>query len=586
MSNLAKPLVLDWVAQPTQSQALVDRLLGPDFLILQSGITPLPTGAVRYYFIAQPLNNSIDRQAIEEEAQRLAHLALTFTFSMVGISLIRQRQYAQGLEDILMAYLTCKFNLDVTEMEHIYLEQPAALILRPISRDGLPFYVSEEERLSFLNVDYESLIGYDLLTSDPLIWFYLAREKMDSQKWYIASWQGIAILPIAPPPEEEPTSEVAQVRDIFVEAEDVEDMSTPFGTWWTDRDIFKNETNLFVSSFRVENYFTLDLDPDLLEMARDLAELWSIDYFGTFPVYPDVSQQNKTSRVIHVFAPNQSLGLDVPTWFKDALLKIRLGQLPLFYLGGDWVQYVEPLLENMARLQYAATRAYYQVAETTNKALTEFVWDVKCLPNLLISAPFSTLNEVKTFENLFRAYLPETRYWQVIECPDLETCARRRLAIEQQDSSLRPLGMDIPADPEITYLVIDTPAGTGTISPQIGTITPEQANGLSKARQRGIPLSRQHHVKLDGVITFHYVPSVKTTYSFCYDEERKDKLSAPIHLMTLATEEPVDVLTKMTDCPENLLSPWGASYYKYNPDRPLRRDHFMPSFLLEKKYRV
>lgn len=582
MSNLPKPIVLDWIAQPTQSQALVDRLLGPDFLILQSGITPLPTGAVRYYFIAQPLNNTINRQAIEEEAQRLAHQALTFTFNMVNVSLLQQRQYAQGLEDILMAYLACKFNLDVAEMEHIYLENPATLVLRPLSRSGLPFYMSEEERLSFLNVDYESLVGYDLLTPDPLVWFYLAREPMDANKWYLASWQGIAILPIMPPPEEDPESEVAQVRDIFTEPEDVEDMSTPFGMWWTDRDLFKNETNLFVSSYRVENYFTLDLDDDMLETARDVAELWGIDYYGTFPIYPDISDVS-TSRVVHVFGPNRQLkespilSLDIPSWFKDALLKIRLGQLPLFYLGGDWVQYVEPLLENMARLQYAAVRAYSQVAETTNKALAEYVWDVKCLPNLLISAPFGALSEVKIFENLFRAYLPETRNWQVIECPDLETCARRRLAIEQQDSSLRPLGMDIPADPDITYLVINTPSGAGTLSPQVEAISPEQANG-EKGSQRGISTTRQHHVKLDGTITFHYIPSVKTSYSFYLDES--------MHLMTVATDDPVEVLTKMTACQENLLSPWGASYYKYHPERPLRRDHFMPSFLLEKKYVV
>lgn len=599
MANLPKPFVLDWIAQPIQSQALLDRLLSPNFLILQSGITPLPTGAVRYYFIVQPLNESINRQSIEEEAQRLSYLALTFTFNMVGVSLLKQRQYAEGLEDILMAYLSCKFNLDVNEMEHIYLDRPATLILRPISRDGLSFYLSEEERLTFLNVDYESLIGYDLLTPDPLIWFYLARENSNVQKgvinspgdprsqWYIASWQGIAILPIAPPPEEDPVSEVAQVRDIFVEAENIEDMSTPFGVWWTDRDIFKNETNRFVSSLRVDNYFTLDLDSNLLETARDLAELWAIDYYGTFPVYPDISDH--TSRVIYVFAPSRNTPenpvrlLDIPSWFKDALLKIRLGQLPLFYIGGDWVQYVEPLMENMARLQYAAIRAYNQVAETNNLALAEYVWDVKCLPNLLISAPFSALSEVKVFESLFRAYLPETRNWQVMECSDLETCTRRRLALIQEDPDLHPLGLTIPADPETTYLVIDTSAGSGTLSSQIETIKPEQANGFSnKGSQRGISNHRQHHIKIETTITFRYVPSVKATYSFYL---RHKDASSSLHLMTIETEDPTEIINRMTSRQEDLLSSWGASYHKYNPERPLRRDHFMPFHLLKTKYR-
>lgn len=571
MTDLPRPLILEWVAQQTQSQALVDRITGPEFLILHSGITPFPTGAVRYYFIVQPLT-SVNREEIESEAQRLRCLPLTFSFNMVNVSRVQQRQYAEGLEDILMADLSCRYHLDVMEMQHIYLDQPATLILKPISRDGLPFYLTDEERKAFLADDYQQLVGYDLLSPDPLIWFYFNREKTDASKWYLTSWHKMAVFPIIPPPEQDPTSEVAQLRDIFTEAEDVEDMSTPFGTWWTDRDIFRNEVNLFVSSLRIDNYFTIDLEDDVL--ARELGEMWSIDYYGTFslPAGLDANPNKK----IHVFASNKSLGLDAPTWFQDALLRIRLGYLPLFYLGGDWVQYVEPLMENMARLQYAATRAYLQMAQTSNLVLEEYVWEVKCLPNLLISAPFSALSEVTAFENLFRAFLIETRNWQVIECPDLETCARRRLAIEKENPSLHPLGISIPADPETVYLVIDTSPGASTISPEIETINPQEVNGLSVAAQRGIPISRRHQVKLDGDITFRYIPSHKATYSFYYNEEHQ--------LFIAETEDPVEILTRMKKVKEDLLSPWGESYYKYHPETKLRREHFLPSRLLKKRY--
>ena len=624
MASLPQPLVLEWVAQSTQSQALVNRLMSSDFLILQSGITPLPTGAVRYYFIVQPLSSSVNRGEIIKQAQQISNLALTFTFNMVNVSLLQQRQYAQGLEDILMAYLSCRYHLEVAEMEHIYLSNPNTLILKPLSRTGLSFYMTEEERRALLSEDYEVLVGYDLLSSDPLIWFYLNKEKTESDRglgqpgdprsqWYVRSWHGMAIFPIIPPPEEEgigdaggskihlPTSSVAQFRDFFVEAEDIEDMSTPFGIWWTDRDIFRNEVNLFVSSLRLENYFILHLSEDIIDLAKELARMWEINYYGAFSIYPRpgekatseeglIRDQPQSSKMTHVFAPTKTLGLDVATWFQDALLRVRLGYLPIFYIGGDWVQYVEPLIENMARLQYAAIRAYYQVSQTNNAVLEEHVWEVKCLPNLLIAAPFSALSEVIAFENLFRSYLPETRNWQVIECPDLETCTRRRLAIIQEDPSLRPLGITVPAEPGTIYLVLDTSLGQGTITPQIGNINPEQANGLSEATQRGIAITKRHEISLKGDlnITYHYIPKNKATYSFYLDEELVMNPTRPpiseLHLMTVETEDPVSIYKGMSNAKEDLLSPWGESYYKYHPEVALRRDHFLPSRLLRKKF--
>ena len=555
---MSEPLVLEWVAQPTDSQDIINIITSPSFLVIMNGITPLSTGAIRYYYIVQPLTSS--HQDLQERIERIEYLPLTFAFNMVGVSLLQQRQYAQGLEEIIMAYLVSEYHIDVVEMEQIYLDDPSTLILKPMSRDGFPVYMSEEERSNILSEDYDSLVGYDLLSYDPLVWFYLDKEKIDPKTWYITSWHGMALFPIIPPPEQEPTSEVAKSQDIFIEPEDVEDMSTPLGIWWTDRDLFRREIKLFVSSLRLDRYFTMFFDEDILDLAIALGRLWKIEYYGTFA-------PPKGNKVVHVFASTTNLEINVASWFEDAIIKVRLGQLPTFYLGGDWVQYAEPTMDNMAHLQYAATRAYTQIAEANNPVLMDTIKEVRCLPNLLIAAPFSALDEVVAMENLFRAYLPETKNWQVIECSDLETSTQRRLIIQQDDPSLQPLGMIIPADPEVVYLVVDTPLGSETLSLREEGLT-TQANGNVKRR-------REHQVKVPGEIKYSYIASYKETYLFSLDN---------IPLLRIATKEPVALMTKLNNHKEALLSSWGESYLKYYPETPLRREFFLPERILRKKY--
>jgi hypothetical protein len=541
---------LEWIADPYQSEKIIESLTR-DFLVLQSSIISLPTGASRYSFIVEPLSHtSVDLlEKLKKEIIKINYIALSFSFNMVGVPILTQRQYAQGLEKILMSYLGCRYSLEVGEMEHLYLDHPATLVLRPISMEGLPFYMSEEERLAFLGEDFHQLIGYDLLSPDPLVWFYFKHNEIEPGVRHITSFHGMAIFPIVPPPEEDTKTEIATFHDFFHEAEEVEDLSTIWGNWWTERDIFKQETMRFVASWRREGYIALFLEESNLEIARDLAEMWQIDYYGAFPM-PDSQEE------VHVFAPKKDLqsSLDLTTWFKESIRRIRLDELPLYFLGGDWTQYVEPTLEKMARLQYAARRAY---RDLPNIVMKRYVEQVLCLPNLLLAAPISSLQEATLWEEYFRSYLSQTPHWQVVECPDREICQQRESVAKLQDPTLEPMFFQIPADPERYFLVLDTAAGSTTLElgGEVSSFT--QANGISSRVE--------HEISLPGKITYQYHPDIVTAYSFYLDDE--------IHLVTLPLEEaPKRVLSQPK---EDLLSPWGECYLKYHPESKPRREHLL-----------
>lgn len=422
---MSTPFILEWIAQFNQSIPLINRLVPPKFVVVQQNITPLQTGAIRYFFIVQSNASDEEINEIKEEAQRLNYLPLTFTFNFSGLSDEERRTYPQGLEDILMAYLTCHYHYDIGEMEHLYLTNPDTLILKPLSSQGDPIYLSEEESQNIFDEDYQPLLGYDLLSPDPLIWYYLDKENLD-RPWYLTSWHHLAIIPMKSP----------------------NGNNTPYGDWWIDRDLFRSDVNRFVSSLRLRGYFTLSFNEDENHV-RDIGLMWSIEYQGNYPIID-------SDEVIHVFFSQQDFFPDAATWFSNSLLRIKLNELPLFYLGGDWVQYVEPQLENMARLQYAAQRAYQQIDSNDKDK-------VKCLPNLLIVAPFKSLIDVKTFREYFEVYLLETRNWQVIVCANREVGQRRIETLKGIRSDLTPWLMNIPADPDLTYLVADTSAGEPTL---------------------------------------------------------------------------------------------------------------------------
>lgn len=423
MSSL---FTLEWIAQFNQSLPLINQLIPPKYIIVQQNITPLQTGAIRFFFIIQSNTSDDEINEIKKEAQRLNYLPLTFTFNFAGLSDEEVRIYPQGLENILIAYLSCHYHYDIGEMEHLYLTNPNTLILKPLSRQGDPIYLSEEESQNIFGENYQHLLGYDLLTSDPLIWYYLNKENLD-RPWYLTSWYHLAIIPMKSP----------------------NGNNTPFGDWWVDRDLFRSDIDRFISSLRLRGYFTLPFSVnDNLDYVRDIGLMWSIDYLGKYPIVD-------SDKDIHVFLTQQNFTPDAATWFSNSLLRLKLNELPLFYLAGEWVQYVEPQLENMARLQYAAQRSFQQIGGNG---------DIKCLPNLLIVAPFGSLTDVKSFQEYFDVYLLETKNWQVIVCANQEVGQRRIETLKEIRPDLTPLLINIPADPNLTYLVLDTSAGESSIT--------------------------------------------------------------------------------------------------------------------------
>ena len=575
-----RSLHLEWISSSEKSEPILSLLADPDFVIIQSGIIPLPTGATRYSFIILSLNHN-KLHALQERIDEISYQPLTFSFNVVSLSFLTQRKYGQSLVHLLTPYLTCQRDLPVVDIHQTYLSNPETIILEPRGSDGLPFYVSTQERQEMLieTKDLDHLIGYDLLTADPLVWYYLDRNNISPSNWYLVSWRGMALIPIdAPREEDEPTTEVARVADIFDEPEDDDDQITGLGLWSIATDEFVTNTRMFTSSLRREGFFILSSGINLT-FARQFGEMWKIGYYGSY-TSPDHDQST-----YHVFRADSSdlsdtdpnfkigftsahdLGLETPSWFRESLLQIELGYLPTIPISGSWIQFVEPTLSNMAILQYAAIRAYYQVGTSLNPTLLGSIWQVKCLPNLIISAPFASWQEVLEFTTILTSsLLPQTRNWYVIESPDLPTAEYRRLLIQQKEPDLQPMAMTIPADPTGVYLVVDTSSGQNPI------ILPDESNITSLPTpqpNQGLVIDVKP-IPVNGQVQFKYIANVDPTYMFSIND---------LPILTTSTNDPFAVATLVAS---NLLSPWGESYLRYNPNSKIERFHLQPERVLRR----
>lgn len=475
----------EWVSYPETNK--------PESLtIIQNGSQALPNGVYRYYLISK-----------EKPEKKESFSPLTLSFNMVGFSFPDIKKYTQGIKEIVIAYFAC-YGIDIT-LESTFLNNPETALLTPVY-DGIPLYYPEEERNIIVQELQNIPLGFDLLSSDPLVWFYL-RDK----NWPIEEWKGMALLPINT--EKEFTGGVEEAINTL---ENV-DESSPEGIYTIQRDIFKDETKRFLASMRREGYFAIKGNK---ELAYHLAQFWEINYFGEFKGY-------------NIFRGKWDLfSLDIPSWFSDSLVRIQLGKLPLFYFGDEYVQYAEPTLINMALLQYAAVRAYVQAGGLHPE-------EVKVLPNLLIAAPFFSLDEVKKFKEAFNIYLPQIPSWSAEPCPDLEICQ------ERSQVAGFPLVLEIPADVH-PYLVVNRG--------EFKKGTPEKI----EIKKGEVPLPD---------ISFKYYASLENTYTFMVND---------ISLITIVTSDPVQITQDLNKRKQDLLSPWGYKFLIYYPKAPLERVFFLP----------
>lgn len=388
---MSSPRVIEWIGESQESQQVIDLIHQSKLLIVNNSIVPLPTGKSRYFFIL--LGQDTSYRPILDKIATFHYQPLTFSFDMSQYPLEQQKEIEQGLKNILISGLFDDF-------ESYYISTPPTLILKPITKEGLPVYVSEKQKAYYCNKNYQELVGYDLLSADPLVWYYLSEQPKQLD---VKSWSGMAIIPIR-----------------------------------KENDMIKIETTRFITSLHNRGLIAYR---GRSQQAIKLAKMWGITYLGTF---------NDTV----ILSTPQQLGFDI----NNALINIDLSGLPIYYWGDEWVQYVEPTLDNMAKIQYAARRAYLQVAKAKNKNLLGYLDDVKCLSNLLISAPFSSQQEVDDFQNIFKSFLMASPNWSVIVLPDLKQAEDRANKIAKRYPDLNPLSFVLPSNPNVGYLVVDTDA--------------------------------------------------------------------------------------------------------------------------------
>lgn len=596
---MASAIPLEWVAQPQESQEILREINSSAFLIIQSQVTTYSSGAYRYFYLVKALTPDYNYEDLQARISRLTYLPLTFTFNMVGIEITQQRQYAKGLRNIILAFLTTKWHMPIVQVEAEYLQDPSTLLLKPITPSGDLLYISkgDQERFQQLH-NYDFLVGYDLLSADPLIWFYLAKETPGEytstsrenpfHRWNLVSWEQMALFPIFPPTKEDPPlsqSDPARVETFLNQPDDVAVEVTSYGLWWTQRDLFVEETRRFANSWRRERYFPLIIPSNLLPLTREIATEWKINYYGEFPIAPSLASKEEVD-FISVFSLVEDMGVEVSTWFRQALDEIQLGRIPSILIGGEWVQFVEPLLSNMARLQYAAIRSYQRVAFSKNPLLLQFIGAVKCLPNLLLTARFTSWEEVTTFRNFFQGYLALTQSWQVIVCPDEATCSLRAQQIKDKDSSLQPHGFILPADPDQVYLVVNTPPGVYSVTfrddvTAIQDITSSTGLNIDMSWVRSEGNNPQDptqaNAKIEVLSRFQLEPSYFPHYHTAYTFSLINAITKEVvisNLITMAIEDPIAVLQEITL--EDLLAPWGKSYLRKYPQANLHRGYFLP----------
>ncbi len=449
-----------WVTNPqhvdiTFKQQELDDLFR-NFLIVSKVVLNLGSGRFRYQYVIETppgnLNHFVER--IRTLIDEVSYYSLEFTWRPdPSANPETVADQLEGLKSLLIPLLSAEAHIDVTSIDvSSVLIDPLysgdrLYKLSPLSTDdssdsttsGRSLYFAPHEIGDiFDKIQIENLVGYESLSSDPLV-FYILR-RLDQEKIQpsnpslgLTSHRGIILSKISLNPDP-----IARL----------------------DHDLYKESILQGVIKYRDDGYFVLTeegFSSEEMLLAEEIGKLWQIETVDHF--YMPVLQSDRPSFVT-VFRSRIPLGADPVSWMRSALLALKFDLLPSYTLGYPEMAYMSTAFDNRARLQYAAVRVMAQMAEE-NPLLVPFIPSIYVGENLSVTGMFGQYEDVEMFTEKFRILLNQGQVWSVFDCgltaAEINRCLVQRWVLHEEKPQYRPLLVEIPfAGRQRKYLVVDT----------------------------------------------------------------------------------------------------------------------------------
>ena len=169
-------LVIEWFAQEAESREILNLLASSQVTIISSQVITYSRGIYKYVYVV------ITNSEIEEKINSLInefkdYQPLTITFDTSSVDIEKVGYLRRGLRRILEADMKNYYHLEISDIN--ITEEKNIITAKPIDNNGLLIYISPQEAILFSQVDFQSLVGYDLLP--PILLFGIIFEQITRQ---------------------------------------------------------------------------------------------------------------------------------------------------------------------------------------------------------------------------------------------------------------------------------------------------------------------------------------------------------------------------------------------------------------------
>lgn len=461
-SSGSSQLTLTWVTDPhaPSIEPILQNILTElaKFTILNSNHQDLGSGRKHYeYFIdisrdiaGNPVL-AVTLKNIQSNIDKIQYQPLTLSWSpspqLLHEEVVKYRDnYINILKPLLTSITGYQIDIIGTTVYKNGDNQPV-YSFAPLTNDDTPsgfgrsLYYSSDELGYFQNkADPEILMGYQLLTSDPLI---------------------------------------VEVNNRFKSGQNLYLYENLFLVKSLDNNL-KFDADMLLDKLRTEGYFAITdqmFSSDELGVIVEISELWSIKKIGEFYVdewiqpstgstilgttSDDVKRETKflEHRLVVVFKTLVDFNMSPISWLTMALAAVQHDLLPQFTISYPQMMSIDLTVINRAKLQYAAILTMIQITYG-NLLLIPFVSSIHVGDDFSITGMFTRYEDTREFLDKFIFYLNESQYWTVYPCGNdlnMSIAERWKLARDNKDLHplLIPLSNGLTGEPTL-YLVVDT----------------------------------------------------------------------------------------------------------------------------------
>lgn len=396
-----------WVTDPYNPDilpihnSLINALSGPHYVVISSDSINLEQSILETTFVVKEINinDSIAYESfilpqlnpskvILEYIGKISYEPTSFTLEFINEP---HADIINGLTDIVREYTELLLDTTVSKIETVRYIQPdnPSILVKFIPQliSGANIFRQNTELIQlYQTVDLHSLVGYQILSTDPLLNYALSNMSeippFDRKNFYNITM-----------------TKLNRLRS---------------GS--TSPDVLENQhvfrINAYIQRLRYEGYFTL---PQNLYNIPNYEQLTLYTELATMMKIP-IHQKDTIPLVLQSYL---DFTIDIDTWFNQSVNYIQTGSVPRFIITGWW-QYdssvggpVSPDNNSFrAKIYFAAFRAYIQLI-AKNPILSPLIVDIRVLDDFSIEIPITSFSDVDIFRQALSITMTNIVQWYV-----------------------------------------------------------------------------------------------------------------------------------------------------------------------------